>query len=56
MKKKLRLRKKIKQKLLGVVLAAVALASVSIENDATACIMLLPVGLYMILSKTVIID
>ena len=46
----------LKQKIAGVVLSALSIASVFVDGDATACVMLLPLGLYAIFTKKKIFD
>lgn len=44
-------RQNIKQKLLGIALIIASVASVLIEGDATAAVLFVPMGLYLLLVK-----
>lgn len=41
----------LKQKLMGLALIVISLATLPIENDATAAVMLVPLGIWLIVSK-----
>lgn len=42
---------KIKQILAGIVLIVIGILSTTIDNDATAAVFLIPIGIYAIFSK-----
>lgn len=46
----------LKQKIAGVLLSLASIASVFIDGDATACVFLLPLGLYATFTKEIIFD
>lgn len=47
--------KKLFQKLIGIVLTGIGVLPFAIGGDATASLLLIPFGLYMMFSKTLVI-
>ena len=47
--------KKIFQKMIGVAITGIGVLPFTIGGDATASLLLIPLGLYMVFSKTLVI-
>lgn len=47
---------KLKQKVSGIVLAIAGILSIIPENDATAAVLFVPLGLYLLMTKEQVMD
>ena len=50
------MKKKTKQKLIGLGLIALSILSFFIDYDITVCVVFLPIGLGLLFSKNIVID
>lgn len=54
-RKEVKMNKKIFQKLIGVAMTGIGVLPFIVGGDATASLLLIPLGLYMVFSKTLVI-
>ena len=52
----MKLKRKFVQKLYGLVALAAGVGSVFVDGDATACVFMAPLGLWLMFTKEIVID